>query len=102
MRRFTHRLLGEFAPLFALHAREGVVFQKARVGERVDRWCAISSVSRSAGDPRQCGAQIQLGVLAVEAFQAFHQRRRNNQHGVGVAVGIANEQAGIFGAKARA
>ena len=50
-----------------------------------------------ARDPNQVRPQIQTGLLAVEASQALHQLRGNEQHGVGKFQRIANEKAGMLG-----
>ncbi len=50
-----------------------------------------------ARDAHQAGAQVQTGLLAVEARQALHQLRRNEQHGVGKFQRIANQEPGMLG-----
>ncbi len=50
-----------------------------------------------AGDAHQIRPQIQTGLLAVEASQALHQLRGDEQHGVGKLQRVADEQSGMLG-----
>jgi hypothetical protein len=50
-----------------------------------------------SGRANQNLAQVKPAALTVEALQAFNQRRRDNQRDIGIAVGIANQQAGALG-----
>jgi hypothetical protein len=99
VRRLAHRLFGELAPLFPLHAREILVLQEAGLGQSLHQAPGDFFGLQPAGDPCQGGPQVQIAVAAIEAFQAFHQRRRNNQHGIREAVRIANEKPRIFGGR---
>jgi len=47
-----------------------------------------------AGDLDQRGAEVEIGLLAVEAVQAFYQRRRDDDDRLGIAVRIANHEPG--------
>ena len=73
------------------------VFQKSGLAERVEQMLFEFADLNLAGDPNQVGAQIQTGLLAVEARQALHQLRRNEQHGIGKFQRIANQQSGMLG-----
>ena len=53
-----------------------------------------SPTCSSPVDANQIALQVELGLLAVETLQALDQRRRDNQGDIGVAEGIANQQAG--------
>ena len=88
---------GEF-----VHARqalrfEGLVFQEPGLAEGVEEMLFEFADLDFARDPHQAGAQIQTGLLAVEARQALHQLRRNEQHGVGKFQRIANQKPGMLG-----
>ncbi len=82
MRRRTHGSLREcaFGILFAL--REVFVIQESSRAERADQVLLQLSDLKIAGEADQMRAQVKLAAHAVEKFQAFHQRGRNDQHGV--------------------
>ena len=60
------------------------------------RCCSQLADFEFAGDPHQRRAQVQIRLLAVEALQALHQHRRNDQHRVGEPVWIADEQPRVL------
>ena len=79
-----------------LHAGKDLVFEKARRAEsfgQVPLELADLKIARNADQQR---AQIQIRLAAVKAPQALDQHRRNDQHGVGVAIRVADEQARLI------
>ena len=77
-------------------SRERLVFQKPGRAERLDQVLLHLAHFQSPVMPHQRRAQIQVRLRPVEALQALHQRRRNDQHGVGEAVRVADEQPRMF------
>jgi hypothetical protein len=76
---------------------EGLVFQETGVAERIEEMLFEFPDLDFARDPNQVRPQIQTGVLAIEARQALHQLRRDEQHGIGKLQRIANQKAGMLG-----
>ena len=75
------------------HPREGFVFQEPGGAEGVDQVLFQFADLQVAGDAHQHRAQVEVRLPAVEAVQAFDQRRRDDQHRVGIAVGVADKEA---------
>ncbi len=86
---------GELAVAPVAEFEEGLVLEEAGVGERLDEAFLNAADVQRAGEAHQIGAQVEVGGLAVETLQALHQRGRDDQGGVGIQVGIANQQTGL-------
>src|SRR5262249_32005556 len=74
---------------------ESLIFEKTSVAERLNQVFgefAHLEVARQAHERR---AQVQLCLNSVEALETLDQQGRNDQHGVGKAVGIADEEAWV-------
>ena len=79
------------------HGGEGVVLQEAGGTERVGQLPDDFSHFQGVGQADQQGAEVKFGLLPVEAAEAPGQQRRDDQHGVGIMVRIAKEQARMLG-----
>src|SRR5260370_28996086 len=92
MRRLSARLLSETPLALFPHARVILVVQKSAAGQCADDVAFQLADAQIAGDADQLGAQIELRCLTIEAAQALDQSGRNDESGVGVAVGVADQQ----------
>jgi len=97
LRGFAHGRLSELAPARLLHPGEVGVFEKPGGAQRIDEVPGQLPHLELAGDGDQRGAQIEVRLQAIETLQTLHQGRRDDQHGVAEAVGIADEQPRMFG-----
>ena len=88
---------GEFPLAARFHLRERFVFQESRRAEGLDQVLFELADLQIAGDADQHGAQVQVGLAAVKAAQALDQGRRDDQHRVGVTIGIADEKPRAVG-----
>ena len=92
MRGFAKGRLGEGAFGFGAAPRKVVIFEKAGIAERIQQIGFDIAGLKVAGDPHQMSSQIQGVVFAVEEFQAFDERWRDDQRCVREMERIANHQ----------
>ena len=78
------------------HGLENFTFQKSAFSQNFDELIFQIADFKLSRDPHQHRAQVELGLLAVKAGQALHQRRRNDENGVGIAERIADQESGSF------
>jgi hypothetical protein len=88
------RRCGKLALPCLFHSGESFIFQEAAGTERLHQTFFDISHFQVAGDLDQRGAEVEIGLLAVEAVQAFYQRRRDDDDRLGIAVRIANHEPG--------
>jgi len=89
--------VGEFALAGRFHGRECLVFEEACRTEGAGEVLFELADLQIAGDLDQECAQVQIGLAAVKAAQTVDQGRGDDQHGVGVAVRVADEETGPVG-----
>ena len=88
---------GELTFAARFHARESLVVQETSGAQGFDQVALQLTDFEIPGDAHQQRAQVEFRLLAIEAAQGFDKRRRDDQHGVRVAVGVADEQAWAVG-----
>lgn len=93
VRRRAHGRLRELALAPGAHAGVDLVFQEAALAQGADQLVLELRNVQASGQPHQLRAQVQLRLPAVEQLQAADQRRRNDHHGIGVMVGVADKQS---------
>ena len=93
MRRLPHGMRCEFPPPLVAHGLEGSILQKPGLIQRLRQLRFDLTHLQVARHLHQRRAQIEWSMRAVEAIQAFDEPRRNHQHRIRIAVGIANEEA---------
>ena len=91
----THGRLGEGSLGGFFAGGEGFVFEKSGGAQRIDQMLLQIADLQVAGELNQMIAEIEIAALAVEKFQALHQRGRNDQRRVGIMKRIADHQAGL-------
>ena len=91
--RAADRLFEESAAPLLLHAGEPFVFEEAGFAQSIDQMLLEFAHFQIPGGAHQGGAQIQVRLLAVETSETLDQQRRDDQHGIGKAERVANEQA---------
>ena len=101
VRGLAARRFGEGAVAGLAHAFEHLVFEKAAFAQGVHELALDLAHIQPAGDAHQFRAQVQFRLQAVKALETRDQGRRHNDHGVRVAVRIANEEAGALGHRRR-
>ena len=94
--RRTGRRFGEGPLRGFLASRERFILEKSGGAQRVDQVLLQIPDLQIAGDPDQILAQIEISGFAVEKFEAFDERRRNDERCVGVLIRIANHQTGTI------
>jgi len=72
VRRFTRGCRGEFVHPGQTLRFELFIFEKASLAECIHQMCFQLADLDLSSDPNQVRAQIQRGLLSVEASQALH------------------------------
>jgi len=93
VRRLAFGRFRELALAARFHLRERLVFQESRGGESLDQVLLELADLQIASYADQQGAQVQVRLVAVETAKALDERWGNNQHRIGVTIGVAHEQA---------
>jgi hypothetical protein len=87
--KLLHRLIAQ--------RQKSIVDQKAGLAERLHQMLLQFADLDFAGGLNQALPEVELRLLTIEAREAGHQRRRNQQHRIAEVVRIANEQPGPLG-----
>lgn len=91
MDRLAHRALHKGKMAGFLELRVSLVFKESRFAQAVDQMpCGVSNLT-TRYQTRQLRMQIQIGPHAIEVLEAVDQERRDDQRGIGVLEGVANQ-----------